>query len=65
MTKYDFIVMINIYKNKLKQVLNSDFVKQNAESTGSTGSTGSGRRLKKRSRRHKKKRGKRTRDYRN
>ena len=62
MTKNDFITMINKYKNKLIKVLESDFLKENAESTGSTGS---GRRLKKHSRRHNKKRGKRTRAYRN
>ena len=62
MSKYDFIIMINNYKSKLIKVLDTDFFKENAESTGITGS---GRRLKKHSRRHNKKRGKRTRDYRN
>ena len=61
MNKHEFIIMINNYKSKLIKVLDTDFLKQNAESTGSTGSTASGRRLKKRSRRHNKKRGKRTR----
>ena len=61
MNKHDFIIMINNYKSKLIKVLDTDLLKEHAESTGRTGSTGSGRRLKKHSRRHKKKRGKRTR----